>query len=94
MDLFDGTNPFLTMTDRIALFVSWPIEMRAMTAASFVDEPSVDAFLKCVGLGIYPAPSTAAGTEPKWYRHALERAVAKRHRLMSPALDADVMELI
>ena len=36
---------------------SWPLEMRAETAAAYCDEPSVEAFLAKVARGIYPQPA-------------------------------------
>ena len=36
---------------------SWPLEMRAETAAAYCDEPSVDAFLAKVQRGVYCAPT-------------------------------------
>src|SRR3954468_6883329 len=60
---------------------SWPLEMRAPTAAAYCDEPSVDAFLVKVQRGVYCAPSTAKGCLPKWHRSKLDRDIAHRHGL-------------
>ncbi|QOZ17458.1 hypothetical protein XI02_22400 [Bradyrhizobium sp. CCBAU 21365] len=55
--------------------------MRAETAAAFVDEPSVDAFLNKVALGFYCQPTRAKGALPKWHRRKLERDISRRHGL-------------
>jgi hypothetical protein len=61
---------------------SWPEEMRAETAAAYCDEPSVEAFLSKVKLGIYPKPCTQHGILPKWHRAKLDEAIALRHGLL------------
>jgi hypothetical protein len=74
---------------------SWPLEMRAETAAAYCDEPSVESFLAKVGRGIYPVPSRTKGALPKWHRSKLEAAIAQRHGLQLVASIAeDVTELI
>jgi hypothetical protein len=60
---------------------SWPLEMRAETAAAYCDEPSVEAFLSKVGKGIYPTPMRCKGSLPKWHRLKLDSAIARRHGL-------------
>lgn len=50
----------------------WPAELRAETAAAYVDEPSVNAFLAKVDRGIYCAPIRMAGCLPKWNREMLD----------------------
>jgi hypothetical protein len=60
---------------------SWPLEMRAETAAAYCDEPSVEAFLIKVDRGIYSRPNRARGCLPKWHRLKLDRDIAKRHGL-------------
>jgi hypothetical protein len=60
---------------------AWPQEMRAETAASYADEPSVDAFLAKVQRGIYPQPTRQAKCLPKWHRSKLDAAIARRHGL-------------
>jgi hypothetical protein len=62
-------------------FGSWPLEMRAETAAAYCDEPSVEAFLAKVAKGIYPPPIRCKGSLPKWHRLKLDTAIAKRHGL-------------
>jgi len=56
--------------------------MRAATAAGFCDEPSTEAFLRKVELGLYPAPLRQGGALPKWHRARLEEAIARRHGLL------------
>lgn len=75
---------------------SWPLEMRAETAAAYCDEPSVDAFLAKVTRGVYSQPARVAGALPKWHRAKLDRDIARRHglRCEGPALSEDVAELI
>lgn len=62
---------------------SWPLEMRAETAAAYCDEPSVQAFTAKVDKGVYPAPFRARGCLPKWHRQRLDHAIAVRHGLAS-----------
>lgn len=64
---------------------SWPIEMRAETAAAYADEPSVEAFMAKVNLGIYPQPTRQAKCLPKWHRIKLDDAIARRHGLVGTA---------
>lgn len=75
---------------------SWPLEMRAETAAAYCDEPSVEAFLSKVERGIYGAPRRQQGCSPKWHRAKIDRDIARRHGLaVEGALIAeDVSELI
>jgi hypothetical protein len=51
--------------------------MRAATAAAFVDEVSVEAFLRKVG-SVYPPPmARRRGVQRKWDREDLARATGK-----------------
>lgn len=68
----------------------WPAEMRADMAAAYVDEPSVDAFLRKVGI-VYPQPVRFEGSAQKWSKATLDRAISNRHRLNE---DEDISELI
>jgi hypothetical protein len=61
---------------------SWPLEMRAETAAAYCDEPSVEAFLAKAGRGFYPPPMRCKGSLPKWHRSKLNAAIARRHGLL------------
>jgi hypothetical protein len=60
---------------------AWPLEMRAQMAAAYCDEPSVDAFLAKVRLGVYSAEIWEKGCLPKWHRLELDRDIAHRHGL-------------
>ena len=60
---------------------SWPLEMRSETAAAYVDEPSVEAFLDKVRRGVYSKPTQERGCLPKWHRLKLDRDIALRHGL-------------
>ena len=60
---------------------SWPMEMRAETAAAYCDEPSIPAFLGKVDRGIYSAPARHKGCLPKWHRRKLDQDIARRHGL-------------
>jgi hypothetical protein len=75
---------------------TWPLEMRAETAAAYCDEPSIDAFLAKVQRGVYSAPVREKGCLPKWHRSKLERDIARRHGLQfaNSAITEDVTELI
>lgn len=75
-------------------FGSWPLEMRAETAAAYCDEPSVEAFLSKVGRGVYSPPARQRGCLPKWHRIKLDRDIARRHNLEDPAAVEDVTGLI
>jgi hypothetical protein len=69
--------------------------MRAETAAAYVDEPSVEAFLKKVPR-VYSEPARTKGALPKWHRSKLDRDIARRHGLQSqgPQLAEDAADLI
>lgn len=55
----------------------WPREMRAPTAAAYMDEVSTEAFLRKVG-SVYPRPISGKGERRKWDREELDRATARR----------------
>lgn len=75
---------------------SWPLEMRAGTAAAYCDEPSAEAFLAKVKLGVYCQPHREKGCLSKWHRWKLDRDIARRHglRFDNVAMTEDVTELI
>jgi hypothetical protein len=75
---------------------SWPLEMRAATAAAYCDEPSVEAFLAKVAKGVYSQPARPRGALPKWHRAKLDRDIARRHglRFEVSTLAEDATELI
>lgn len=68
----------------------WPAEMRADTAAAYVDEPSVNAFMLKVERGIYCQPARMVGCLPKWNREKLDMDLRRRHNLM--AVGGEVVE--
>jgi hypothetical protein len=74
---------------------AWPAEMRAETAAAYVDEPSVEAFLKKVPHD-YSEPARVKGSLPKWSRKKLDRDIARRQGLQvdEASLAEDVEGLI
>lgn len=53
---------------------AWPRLMRAATAAAYLDEPSVEAFLRRAGR-VYPAGRRISGRGRVWRRDDLDRAV-------------------
>ena len=73
---------------------SWPLEMRAETAAAYCDEPSVEAFLSKVAKGIYTQPTRQRGCLPKWHRTKLERDIGRRHNLEDTTAVEDVTGLL
>ena len=75
---------------------SWPLEMRAETAAAYCDEPSVEAFLAQVQRRVYCAPSRGKGCLPKWHRFKLDRDIARRNglRVDTVAISEDATDLI
>lgn len=75
---------------------SWPLEMRAETAAAYCDEPSVEAFLSKAANGVYPAPARSKGLLPKWHRSKLDAAIARRHGLRGEVAEVaeDITALI
>jgi hypothetical protein len=63
----------------------WPRLMRAETAAAYVDERSVDAFRRAVGV-LYPRPVRVEGKGERWLREDLDTAIDRlAGRLPSPA---------
>ncbi|WP_158811089.1 hypothetical protein [Beijerinckia sp. L45] len=68
----------------------WPAEMRAETAAGYVDEPSVNSFMVKVERGIYCQPVRMTGCLPKWNREKLDTDLRRRHNLM--AVGGEVVE--
>ena len=53
---------------------TWPRIMRAATAAAYVDETSVQSFLRSVG-SVYPKPVTVPGKGKRWLREDLDRSI-------------------
>jgi hypothetical protein len=53
---------------------SWPRLMRAPTAAAYVDEASVESFLRGVGT-LYPLPVKLPGKGDRWLKEDLDVAI-------------------
>ena len=53
---------------------TWPRIMRAATAAAYVDEASIESFLRGVG-SIYPIPIDVSGKGKRWLREDLDRSI-------------------
>ena len=53
---------------------TWPRLMRAKTAAAYVDEATVESFLKSVG-STYPHPVNISGKGKRWLREDLDRSI-------------------
>ena len=72
---------------------SWPRLMRAETAAAYLDEPSVEAFLRKVGAK-YPRHWTGKGERRKWHIEDLDQAtdlkLRGRRRAAVPSLADDL----
>lgn len=56
----------------------WPRQMRAETAALYVDEVSVEAFRHGVGM-LYPRPRDVPGKGQRWLIEELDAALDKIH---------------
>jgi hypothetical protein len=77
---------FVHVTNRVARFPptgTWPIEMRAETAAAYLDFATTRALCKAVARGEAPAPNATRGAgeslEVVWYATAVEDFVARRN---------------
>lgn len=67
------------MTSPPPLATRWPAQMRAETAAAYLDEKTKAAFLRSVREGLYPPPVDVPGKGPRWLLEDLERALARIH---------------
>lgn len=56
----------------------WPRQMRAETAAAYVDEVSVAAFRRAVPL-LYPQPRVIPGKGERWLIEELDAALNRLH---------------
>ncbi len=65
----------------------WPRLMRARTAAAYVDERSVGAFLRSVGK-LWPEPLTLAGKGERWLKEDLDAAIDRASNRLSLIRDA------
>ena len=69
---------------------AWPRFMRATTAAAYVDEVSVECFLRKVG-SVYPGPCMGHGRGAKWDREEIGRGSCPR---FYPELEAMIERLL
>jgi hypothetical protein len=53
---------------------TWPVLMRATTAAAYLDEASVESFRRRVG-SIYPRPMKIRGRGELWLREDLDNTI-------------------
>lgn len=66
---------------------AWPRFMRAATAAAYVDDVSVECFLRKVG-AVYPGPCIGHGRGAKWDREEIDQVMAVRKGLPTIVVDA------
>lgn len=66
---------------------AWPRWMCSATAAAYVDERSVEAFLRKVG-SVYPAASCGKGRTAKWDRDEIDQVMNARKGIAMTVLDA------
>lgn len=66
---------------------AWPRLMRAVTAAAYVDERSVDAFRRAVGT-LWPMPIRVVGKGERWLKEDLDAAIDRASRRPSNVHDA------
>lgn len=65
-----------------------PCLMRSETAAAYVDEVSVESFLRRIGT-VYPEPIKVPGRGYVWLREDLERAMQQNSRTTRQVQDAN-----
>lgn len=68
----------------------WPRLMRAETAAAYVDEKSVEAFLRGTG-SLYPAAIVVSGKGARWLKEDLDAAIERLTGRLSVVPDASVV---
>ena len=61
--------------------------MRAVTAAAYVDERSVDAFRRAVGT-LWPMPIRVVGKGERWLKEDLDAAIDRATKRVSYVGDA------
>lgn len=66
---------------------AWPRFMRSATAAAYVDEVSVQSFLRKVG-SVYPAPAFGKGRSARWDRLQIDAAQPATADMTPTVLDA------
>jgi hypothetical protein len=65
----------------------WPRFMRAATAAAYVDEVSVECFLRKVGT-VYPGPSWGKGRGARWDKETIDLARTASDGTLPTVFDA------
>jgi hypothetical protein len=66
---------------------AWPRFMRSATAAAYVDEVSVQAFLRKVGT-LYPVPAFGKGKGARWDRLQIDAVQPVQAETTPTVLDA------
>lgn len=61
--------------------------MRAETAAAYLDETSVESFLRAVG-SLYPEPIVVSGKGKRWVRDDLDQVIDRLARRLQHIRDA------
>ena len=70
---------------------TWPRLMRAETAAAYVDERSVEAFLRRVGK-IYPEPIRISGKGERWLKEMLDTTLDRLAGTVSVGMIRDIAD--
>ena len=71
----------------------WPRQMRAETAARYVDEASTSSFLRSVGT-LYPEPRMIPTKGRRWLKDDLDEALDRLHGESRNESPAPLSELI
>lgn len=66
---------------------TWPVLMRATTAAAYLDEVSVESFRRRVG-SIYPRPVKISGRGDLWLRDDLDKSIDRLSSRVDRITDA------
>ncbi len=70
---------------------TWPRLMRAETAAAYVDERSVESFLRHVGK-IYPEPIRISGKGERWLKEMLDTTLDRLAGTVSVGMIRDIAD--
>ena len=71
----------------------WPRQMRAETAARYVDEASTSSFLRSVGT-LYPEPRMIPTKGRRWLKEDLDEALNRLHGQAADERPAPLSDLI
>ncbi len=66
---------------------TWPVLMRAKTAAAYLDEASVESFRRRVG-SVYPRPVNICGRGELWLREDLDKSIDRLSARIDRITDA------